>query len=509
MSRGPGRPRRSGRRLAARPQREVDYRHLQNPFTPHELYRPEQIEQIHAAALRVLSEVGVRILSPTARELLLAAGCMLDDDICRYDPDLVEEAVASTPSEFELRGASEATTHTVGGRHVVWAPAGGIPNVSDLDGGKRPGSLADWEIQTKLTEHFDVLHVTSSGPEPQDIAPNVRHLATGAGVLRLTTKVPFIYARGSAQVADGFEMIRLARGLSEKEFESTPHCYSVINTNSPLQLDEPMLDGVVDFAKANQMTVITPFTLAGAMAPVTLAGALVQQHAEFLSALVVAQLVRPGAPVVYGGFTSNVDMKSGSPAFGTPEAARGAFATGQLARRLGIPWRSSMASSSNLVDAQSTYEHGMAMWGSVLGGSNFTIHSAGWIEGGLTGSSEKLIVDVEVLQQIAELMQPVSFDDDELAFDAIAAVGQGGHFFGEAHTMERYETAFYSPLVSDLSNFGQWVERGSLDAAQRATGIWKQVVSEFTAPALAGDRDAALEDFVGRRTREGGASPLS
>ncbi len=509
MSRRTGQAHRSGRRQAPRPQRKVDYRHLQNPFKPHEIYFPEQIEQIHATALRVLSGVGVRILSSSARELLLAAGCTLDDDVCRYDPDLVEQAVASTPSEFQLRGATEATTHTVGGRHVVWTPAGGIPHASDLDGGKRPGTLADWEIQTKLTEHFDVLHVTSSGPEPQDIAPNVRHLATGAGVLRLSTKVPFIYARGSAQVADGFEMIRLARDLSETEFESAPYCYSVINTNSPLQLDEPMLDGVIDFARSNQMTVITPFTLAGAMAPVTLPGALVQQHAEFLSALVVAQLVRPGAPVVYGGFTSNVDMKSGSPAFGTPEAVSGAFATGQLARRLGVPWRSSMASSSNLVDAQSTYEHAMAMWGSVLGGSNFTIHSAGWVEGGLTGSFEKLIVDVEVLQQMAELMQPVTFDDDELAYDAIAGVGQGGHFFGEAHTMERYQTAFYSPLVSDLSNFGQWVERGSLDAAERAAGIWRQVVSEFVGPALADDRDAALEDFVGRRTSEGGATPLS
>lgn len=501
---------RRGRSKLERPTREVDYRHLHNPFQPHEPYRPEQIEDIHGTALRVLKDVGVRILLPEARTILSSAGCSInDDDVARFDPDLVASAISTSPEQFELMGANAETTVTVGGDHVAWLPASGVPHASDLDRGKRPATVADLNIYMKLTEHFDVMHINGSGPEPQDVPVELRHLATVPAMLRLTTKHPVVYARGGQQIADGFEMIRIARGLTPEEFSRSSYCFTVINTNSPLQIDIPMAQGIIDFARAGQMACITPFTLAGAMAPITVAGALVQQHAEFLAGLVLHQVVAPGAPVVYGAFTSNVDMKSGAPAFGTPENVIAAFASGQLARHVGIPLRSSMASASNVVDAQAMYETNMAMWGSILGRSNLTIHCAGWMEGGLTVSWEKFIVDCEVLQQAAELMQPIALDDDALAFDAIAAVGQGGHYFGQPHTMERYQTAFYEPIVSDWSNMGTWTENGAQDAAMRANTIWKKILAEYQPPALPDDRDAELADFIERRTREGGAPPVS
>jgi len=266
-----------------------------------------------------------------------------------------------------------------------------------------------------------------------------------------------------------------------------------------------MCQGIIDFARAGQVAVITPFTLAGAMAPVTMPGALVLQHAEALAGIVLSQIVRAGAPVIYGSFTSNVDMKSGSPAFGTPEFVQAAFGAGQLARHIQLPWRGSAATASNAPDEQSVYEFLMSAWGSVLGGVNMMVHAAGWLEGGLTGSMEKFILDIEVLQTFAEIFNPLNSDDAELAFEAIASVEPGSHFFGCDHTMERYQTAFYEPLVSDWSNFGQWTDNGSKTATQRANDIWKNILQEFEAPAMDVTRSEELLAFIERRSAEGGA----
>jgi len=255
--------------------------------------------------------------------------------------------------------------------------------------------------------------------------------------------------------------------------------------------------------------IITPFTLAGAMAPVTVAGALTLAHAEALAGLTLAQIVRPGAPIVYGSFTSNVDMKSGSPAFGTPEYVKAAFGAGQLARFLGLPWRSSNATASNIPDAQSAYESQMSLWGALFGGCNFVLHAAGWLESGLTTSYEKFILDIEMLQMFAEVFQPVGAAPSDLALEAVAEVGAGGHFFGCAHTMERYRSAFYAPLVSDWRNSGSWADDGAKTATERASGIWRNELKRYVAPA----RDAAiveeLDSYVARRTAEGGAPPVT
>ena len=321
----------------------------------------------------------------------------------------------------------------------------------------------------------------------------------------LTDKIPFVYFRGAEAVADAFEIIRLACGLKEDEFRNTAVCFAVANSNSPLQLDRLMCRGIIDAARAGQLMVLTPFTLAGAMAPVTLAGALVLQNAEALAGLALAQLVRPGAPVCYGSFTSNVDMRTGSPAFGTPEYVKAAFASGQLARRYGLPLRSSAATASNCPDAQAAYETQMSLWGALMGGTNLLIHGAGWLEGGLTASAEKFVMDVEMLQMFAELFKPVSASEAALAVDAIADVGPGGHFFGARHTLDRFENAFYRPLLSDWSNFENWQDGGAIDATRRAHRIYKETLAAYEPPALDPARREAIDDLIGRRTAEGGA----
>ncbi len=497
--------------MVAPARRSLRYRSLTSPFAPIELLSDDEVEHLHRSALELLLHQGIRVLLPEARELLRFAGASVDDEteLVRFEPELVDRATATAPSSFELIARSPERTVTLGGRHLATVPVSSPPAVSDLDGGKRVGNLADFRDLLRLTQHFDVLHVTGPCVEPQDVDLPFRHLQSGLAYLTLTDKAPFLYSRGRGQVSDGFEMVRIGHGIDEDTFAAAPRCYTVINSNSPRQLDVPMCMGLIDFAAAGQLSVVTPFTLAGAMAPVTLAGALTLQHAEALAGITLTQAVRPGAPVVYGAFTSNVDMKSGAPAFGTPEYFKAALASGQLARHVGLPYRSSAPNASNAVDGQAMYETMISLYGAVLGGCNLLIHAAGWLEGGLTASKEKFVLDVEVLQMLAETFEPLVVDDEEIGLDAIGETPPGGHFFGGEHTLRRYRTAFYEPLVSDWSNFGQWTEAGARDATQRANEIWKRTLAEFEPPPLDVAIAAELEEFVARRTIEGGAAPES
>jgi len=488
-------------------QRAVNYSKLRNPLIRQPAFSQDRLEAIHDTALRVIEELGIKVLNDEARAIFRDAGARVDEQtlMVNMDRELVASALQSAPSEFVLHGRSADCDVTLGGDHVAFVCVGGAPHISDLDRGKRPATLEDTRNIIRLSEHFDVIHLQSPNVESQDIPVHLRHYQVTESQLSLSRKPFFVYSRGSAQVEDAFAMTRIAYGLSQQEFEAKPWCYTIINTNSPRQLDVPMCQGIIDFARAGQAAVITPFTLAGAMAPVTMPGALVLQHAEALAGIVLSQCVHPGAPVVYGSFTSNVDMKSGSPAFGTPEFVQAAFGAGQLARHIGLPWRGSAATASNVADEQSVYEYLMSAWGSILGGVNMMVHAAGWLEGGLTGSMEKFILDIEVLQTFAEIFEPLASSDADLAYDAIAAVEPGSHFFGCEHTMERYQTAFYEPLVSDWSNFGQWSDNGSLTATQRANGIWKQILQDFEAPVLDQARTEELQAFIERRSAEGGA----
>ena len=491
--------------------RALRYRKLVNPLLRQPAMSEDRIEALHETALKVLEELGLRVLNAEARSIYAAAGAEVDEAtrMVRIDRALVAAALKSAPGEFDMPGGSPERTVRMGGDHCAFVCVGGPPNISDLDHGKRTGTLKDCRNIIKLSQDFDVIHLLSPNVEAQDIELNVRHLLITEAQLTLGDKPLFIYSRGTPQVRDCLEMVRIARGLDQATFEASPYCYTVINTNSPRQLDIPMCQGIIDFARAGQVSVITPFTLSGAMAPVTIAGALALQHAEALAGIVLAQLARPGAPVVYGSFTSNVDMKSGAPAFGTPEFVKGAFGAGQLARHIGLPWRGSAATASNMPDEQSVYEFLFSAWGSILGGVNMMIHAAGWLEGGLTASMEKFILDVEMLQAFAEIFQPLDASDDEIGFDALAEVDPGGHFFAARHTMARYQNAFYTPLVSDWRNFGQWSEDGGKSAVQRANAIWKDRLAKFQPPPLDKGRREALADFVACRTREGGALPES
>lgn len=505
---------RTGRRrgtVAPPKQRVVNYRNLRSPFPVMNTVSEDELEAIHHSALRVLEELGVKVLLPEARALFASAGALVDEgtQMVRIGSEIIEAGLATAPPRFELRAGARDRDLTLELGRLVFQPGAGCPHATDLVRGRRPGTGEDFRELVKLTHHFDALHMMPPLVEPQDVAPNVRHYFTLDAQLSLSDKLPFIFSRGTPQVTESFEMLRMARGLSEDEFRAVSHCYTIINTNSPRQLDIPMAQGLIDFARAGQMSIVTPFTLMGAMAPITVAGAMTLSHAEALAAIALTQIARPGAPVCYGTFTSNVDMKSGAPAFGTPEHFRASLLAGQLARRIGLPWRCAGGSAANISDVQAANESQFGLWGCLLAGSTVVIHSAGWLEGGLTISYEKLVTDMEVVQMVADICSPTKAGVSEIGLDALAEVAPGGHFFSAGQTMARYQTEFYEPLVADWSNIGTWTERGARDATQRATDIWKGILSEFQSPVSEGAGLEAMRDFAARRTAVGGAAPES
>jgi trimethylamine--corrinoid protein Co-methyltransferase len=495
------RPDRSGR--ARDTLRQLPWRDVVNHLAPTEVLQPDQVESIHDASLRLLAHTGMRVLEPSARERFGRAGCVIVDDRVRFDPEMVMETIATAPSTFTLRARNPARTLVIGGRHVVFTAIGGPAFVSDLDRGRRPGTFAEQCDFLRLVQSIGIIHQEGGGPfEAMDLPAETRHLDLLAALARLLDKNWQGIALGRERAADSIDIAAIALGTDRDGLAADPAVMAIVNTNSPLSLDIPMAEGLTELSAANQAVCVTPFTLAGAMAPATLAGALALQNAEVLAGVALTQLVRPGAPVMYGSFTSNVDMRSGSPAFGTPEYTKAAQAGGQLARRYGLPYRSSNTTASNTVDAQAAYESAMSLWGAVAGGANLVNHAAGWLEGGLTASFEKLIVDAEMLQMMAEYLTPIVVDDDSLGLAAIDEVGPGGHFFASPHTMSRYETAFYAPLVSDWRNYETWSADGSVDASRRANGIWKQMLSEYQQPPLDDAIDEQLTEFVTRRTSE-------
>ncbi|WP_170403863.1 trimethylamine methyltransferase family protein [Ruegeria arenilitoris] len=508
-----GRRRRGrGAEAAPPPTRDVNYRQLRNPFPQMEVFPADQIADMHETSLRTLEELGVKVLLPEARRIFAAAGARVDEstEMVFIGRDMVEAAVASAPKSIACQAGARHRDFTLELGSLVFQPGAGAPNATDLERGRRPATGQDYLDFLKLTHHFDVFQMISPQVEPQDVPTHLRHYFTTQAQMELTDKFPFFYSRGTPQVMDCFEMLSTARGLSNDEFRGNAHCYTIINTNSPRTLDIPMAQGLIDFARHGQMSIITPFTLMGAMAPITVAGAITLSHAEALAALTLTQLTNPGAPVCYGTFTSNVDMKSGAPAFGTPSHFQASLAAGQLARHLGLPWRSAAGSASNINDVQAANENQFGLWGCLMAGATVIIHSAGWLEGGLTVSFEKLVCDAEVLNMVAELCAGAQAGTAEIGFDtALREVEPSGHFFASSQTMERYNTEFYQPHVHDYANFGTWTERGSIDANHRATAVWKGILNDFKPSTGDSDRLGALQDFIARRTAEGGAPPES
>ena len=487
-------------RLAQLPWKVLRYRHA-----PFELLHEDAIESIHRAALTILRETGMLILSPRARELYRQAGfdTRADSELVRFDSELLEAQVAKAPASFALQARNPAKNLVIGDGHAVFTSVGGPAYVMDLDRGRRTGSYAEMCDFLRLVQSLDILHQEGGGGfEAMDLPAPSRHLDLFYAQCTLLDKNWVPWTMGREQTLDAIEMAALSLGQTPPELLGRPALCGVINTNTPLQLDRPMAEGLMTMAEYGQASAVTPFTLAGAMAPVTLAGALALQHAEAMAGIALTQIVRPGAPVLYGGFTSNVDMKSGSPAFGTPEYLQAAQASGQLARRLGIPLRSSNVNAANSADAQSAYESCLALWGAISGQASMIKHAAGWLHGGLTASLEKLIIDAEILQMVAASLEPFEVDADSLALDAIREVGPGGHFFGSEHTRQRYQSAFYAPLLSDWSNYETWLENGAVGTEQRANRIWKQLLREYQQPPLDPAIDEALREYVARRKQE-------
>ena len=506
------------RREGARPRRQagghlpqLPWQRVRNPYPPLAMLSDDQVEAIHQASLRILAELGIELMSASAREALRRIGAQVDDNTgnVRLAPELIEQALASAPSSFTLTSRNPGKRLLIGADEVVFGLVAGPPSVHDAVRGRRAGNFRDYVELVSLAQYFNVIHLLGNQVcAPIDLPANSRHLDAYRANLTYTDMCYHCSAIGAGRARDGIAMMAIARGVSVEAMAADPGVITIISVNSPRRFDEAMAEGLMAMSSLGQPVVITPFTLMGAMAPVSLAGALAQQNAEALFGVVLAQAVRPGAPVMYGAFTSNVDMRSGAPAFGTPENAKANIISGQLARRYRLPYRTSNASASNACDAQGAYETQMSLWGALLGGGHLIYHAAGWQEGGLVASYEKLVIDVEMLQQMVEFLKPVRIDAAELALDAIARVPTGGHFFGDAHTLQRYEHAFYQPLVSNWQNYENWQLAGARDATQRATALWQKALEESVAPPLDATTREALDAYVARRREAiGGGEP--
>jgi trimethylamine--corrinoid protein Co-methyltransferase len=477
---------------------------------PHvEVVSADELESIHEASLTILERIGMEFMDGESRSLMAAAGADVDETThrVRIPREVVGRALATVPSEFTLHSWNPARNVRVGGDWITVGTVASTPHYVGLDGVRRAGDREGFRDLLKLAQMLDVIHYVPGYPvEPIDLHASIRHLEASHDILTLTDKGLHCYSLGRQRNRDALEMVRLARGIDDATLLREPSVISVINSNSPLRLDIPMAQGMIEFALHNQPIVMTPFTLAGAMAPITLAGALAQQNAEALAGITLLQVVNPGTPVVYGGFTSNVDMQSGAPAFGTPEYVKTSWAGGQLARRYGIPYRSSNVCAANALDAQSAYESVFSLWGIVMGGVNFVMHGAGWMEGGLHASLTKMLLDADLWQMVVKMLEPIEVSDGTLAIDTIEQVGPGGHFFGTAHTQARYRDAFYRPILSDWRNYESWAEAGSPTVPDKATQVVRQLLDAYQPPEMPADQRAALDEFVARRVAEGGVA---
>ncbi|MDW8326610.1 MAG: trimethylamine methyltransferase family protein [Anaerolineales bacterium] len=497
--------RRSTRRgqRAESPLLKLPFRQLRNPLKPLEILTPEQVEKVHEASMRILEETGLLMMDAEALSLWQAAGAQVDHKAqhVRLDRGLVLELVAKAPRSFTWRARDPAKSVTVGENYITFAPQGGVAYATDLDYGRRRGSLRDYQNFLKLIQMSGPLHYAGEQVMAlYDVENSLRHLTRLSNAITLTDKALMEAAHGRVVTEDSLHLARLVFGDIEA---GGPVIGGVINASSPLRYDQRMLGGLITYARAGQVNIITPFILAGAMSPISIAAAVAQQNAEALAGVALTQLVRPGAPVLYGGFTTNVDMKSGSPAMGTPEGAWALLAGAQLARRYGLPYRGSGSlNTSKTPDAESVMETQWTLWPAVLAHTNFIMHSVGWLEGGLCASYEKFIIDLESLAMFYHFLNGFEISNETLALDMIAQVGPGGHHFDTPHTQARYATEFYQSFLAERAGYETWLAQGGRDAAQRANALWKEMLAAYQPPPLDPGVREAVADYVARRTRE-------
>ena len=487
---------------------QLPFERVFNPFKPVEFMPPEGINAIDDAAMTILEEVGMEFLHDEALLILKAHGARVEAGSQRvtFDRRTIREYVARAPEQFILKARNPAHDVGFGGNEMVFAMVASAPNCSDLHTPRHPGTMTDFELFVRLGQMLNAVHVFGGYPvEPVDLPAATRHLDCIRSFIVNADKPIHAYSLGRTRILDAIELVKLGYGLSEEEFAASARLISIINTNSPLRLDGPMIEGMIELGRRNQACVITPFTLSGAMAPATIGGALAQQHAEALAGIAFYQMINPGAPTVYGGFTSNVDMKSGAPAFGTPEYVRSTMIGGQLARKYKMPFRTSNVNAANSVDAQASYESMFSLWALTMGGGNFVMHAAGWMEGGLTCNLEKIVLDAELIQMVRTMMEPIPTDPESLGLDAVREVGPGGHFFGAQHTLARFENAFHAPMLSDWRNFESWREAGSPTTPEHANRVATGLLETYRQPPIEQSRLDAMDEFVARRTAQGGA----
>jgi trimethylamine--corrinoid protein Co-methyltransferase len=480
-----------------------------NEMPRFEVLSAEALATLEGGWERLATEVGLRFDHPRALDLFRAAGQTVEEDLVRFDPGFLRAQAAKAPAQFQLKARNPERDLTIGGSTMVFGPANGPPFVR-VDGERREGTMADLERLLKMVQVTDALDTPGRNIlEPNDIPLDVRHLLRALAATRLTDRVWSGEPSSDTAARDCIRMAEILHGGRES-IERDPVLFANINVNSPLHFDSRMLEGLLAYAEAGQAIIVTPFLLMGAMAPVSVPAALVQQTAEALAGIALVQLVRPGTPCIMGSFLSTTDMKSGSPAFGGPESAMGLCASGQIARRLNLPWRSGggTLTASQIVDFQAGYEAFNTLSAAFLAGANVCWQSAGWLEGGLVTSFEKFAADCELLDLLRYQFTPLDIDEASLAYDAHVEVGHGGHFFGAMHTLERFRDCFWRPTVASTENFERWTRNGSQDHSQRSDARWKVLLEDYERPPLDEGVEAELLDFVERRAAELG-DPVS
>jgi trimethylamine--corrinoid protein Co-methyltransferase len=474
---------------------------LINDMPRYEILDEAALEELERGWRRIVSELGIEFLYDEALDIFRAAGQQVEGQLVRFDPDWILEQVAKAPPEFDLQARNPERTVHLGGNHMVFSAVYGCPFVREgLT--RRDATYEDFQNLVKLAQSFPQLDSPGGTIcEPNDRPLDSRHLDMVYALLTLSDK-PFMGSVTSGPNArDTIAMAELVFG--RESLEETPAVISLINVNSPLRYDDRMLAALVEYARAGQATIVTPFLLMGAMSPVSVPATLAQQVGEALAGIALVQTIRPGCPVVFGSFLSNTDMQSGSPSFGTPESAVGLLCTGQIARHYNLPFRSGGAlTSSQVVDAQAGYESMMSLWPTFLAGTNFVMHAAGWLESALVSCYEKFVTDVEGLRMLHEVFKPLEINEETLAYSAHQEVGQGGHFLGAAHTLERFRECFYRPLVSSTENYERWKRNGANDTASRAGEVWRKTLEDYSEPPMEQDLQAELKAYVDRRRTE-------
>jgi len=473
-----------------------------NKMPRYEILSEDAMETLDRGWRRIVSELGVEFLLEESLEEFRKAGQKVEGNNVKLDPDFILEQVAKAPREFDIQARNPERSVHIGGDHMVFASVYGPPFVREGDV-RRDATMEDYRNFVKLSQAFPQLDSPGGTiVEPNDTPLDSRHLDMVYALQTLSDKPYMGSVTSGPNALDTIAMSEILFGGRES-IEKTTASVSLINVNSPLRFDDRMLAALHEYVKANQAVIVTPFLLMGAMSPVSIPATLVQQMAEGLAGIALTQLIRPGAPVIFGSFLSNTDMQSGSPSFGTPESGIGLLCTGQIARRFGLPFRSGGGlNASQTADAQSAYEALMTMLPTFLAGTNYVMHSAGWLEGGLVSCYEKFIIDIEILRMLQHEFTPLEIDEASLAFGAHEEVGAGGHFLGAMHTLERFRECFYRPLLSSTENFDRWSRNGGRDATERAGEIWRKTLEEYEQPPMDEAVDAELQEFVVRRRAE-------